>query len=108
MGLAAACSAGSGAPLDVIVAVMDGFGAGLSCGGRGVGRGVGGDLRRGLATRSSCRRRLFTYVTVADAVVFAEAPTARLSVAAVDGRGKPADVCHRGETGEVVAVELHD
>jgi len=65
----------------------------------GVGRGVGVDLRRGLATRSSRRRRLFTYVAVADAVVFAEAPTARLSVAAVDGRGKPADVRHRGETG---------
>ena len=92
VGLAAGCSAGSGAPLDVTVAVMDGFGTGLSCGGRGVGRGVGGDLRRGLATRSSRRRSLFTYVTVADVVAFAEAPTARLSVAAVDGRGKPADI----------------
>ncbi|MFZ8838821.1 MAG: hypothetical protein ACO2PM_07775 [Pyrobaculum sp.] len=74
----------------------------------GVGRNVGGDLRRGLATRSSRRRSLFTYVTVADVVAFAEAPTARLSVAAVDGRGKPADICHRGETGGSVAVELHD
>jgi hypothetical protein len=74
----------------------------------GVRRSVCEDLRRGLATRSSCRRRLFTYVTVADAVAFAEAPTARLSVAAVDGRGKLADICHRGEAGEVVAVELHD
>ncbi len=70
----------------------------------GVGRGVSEDLRRGLATWSSCRRRLFTYVTVADAVVFAEAPTAKLSVAAVDGRGKPADICHRGEAGGSVAT----
>ncbi len=65
----------------------------------GVGRGVGEDLRRGLATRSSCRRRLFTYVTVADAVIFVKVQTAKLSVAAVDGRGKPADICHRGEAG---------
>jgi hypothetical protein len=35
VGLAAAGSAGSGAPLNVTVAVLDGFGAGLSCGGHG-------------------------------------------------------------------------
>jgi hypothetical protein len=58
----------------------------------GVGCGIGGDLRRGVATQSACRRLLFTHATVADAVAFAEAPTARLSVAAVDGRGKPADI----------------
>ncbi len=39
----------------------------------------------------------FTYVTVADAVVFVKVPTAKLNVAAVDGRGKPADICRRGE-----------
>ncbi len=41
----------------------------------------------------------FTYVIVADAVIFVKVPTAKLSVAAVDGRGKPADIRHRGETG---------
>ncbi|MFZ8842200.1 MAG: hypothetical protein ACO2PM_25375 [Pyrobaculum sp.] len=74
----------------------------------GVGRGVGEDSRWGVATRSPCRRRLFIRAAVADAVVFAEVPMARLSVAAVDDCNEPADVCHRGETGEVVAVELHD
>jgi FtsP/CotA-like multicopper oxidase with cupredoxin domain len=36
---------------------------------------------------------------VADAVIFVKVPTAKLNVAAVDGRGKPADIRHRGETG---------
>jgi len=35
VGLAAAGSAGSGAPIDVTVVVLDGFGARLSCRGRG-------------------------------------------------------------------------
>ncbi|MFZ8812062.1 MAG: hypothetical protein ACO2PN_28670 [Pyrobaculum sp.] len=58
----------------------------------GVGRGVGEDSRWGVATRSPCRRRLFICATVADAVVFAEVPTARLSIAAVDDCNEPADI----------------
>ena len=90
------------------VAVMDGFGTGLSCGGRGGWTRHRWGLAPGLSYTVFVSAPFFTYVTVADAVVFAEAPTARLSVAAVDGRGKPADICHRGKTGEVVAVKLHD
>lgn len=71
----------------------------------GVGRGVGEDSRWGVATRSPCRRRLFICATVADAVVFAEVPTARLSIAAVDDCNEPADICV--ETGwPVAAVDL--
>ncbi len=100
MGLAAACSAGSGAPLNVSVAVMDGFGAER----RdwvvevvGVGRGVGevrALLTLGRSYTVHVSAPFFTYatnVTVADAVVFVKVPTAKLSVAAVDDYGKPID-----------------
>ena len=71
----------------------------------GVGRGVGEDSRWGVATRSPCRRRLFICATAADAVVFAEVPTGRLGVAAVDDCNEPADIYV--ETGwPVAAVDL--
>ena len=100
MGLAAAGSAGSGAPLNVTVVVLNGFGAER----RnwvvvvGVGRGVG-EVKALLTPGRSYTVRVsapfFTYatnVTVADAVVFVKVPTAKLSVAAVDDYGKPIDI----------------
>ncbi len=101
VGLAAAGSAESGAPLNVTVVVLDGFGAER----RdwvvevvGVGRGVG-EVRALLTPGRSYTVRVsapfFTYatnVTVADAVVFVKVPTAKLSVAAVDDYGKPIDI----------------
>jgi hypothetical protein len=94
---------GSGASLNVTVVVPNGLGAER----RvwivevvGVGRGVG-EVRltpgRNYTARVSAPS--FTYVTMADAVVFVKVPTAKLSVAAVDDYGKPIDICHRGETG---------
>jgi hypothetical protein len=101
VGLAAAGSAGSGAPLDMTVIVLDGFGAER----RdwvvevvGVGRSVG-EVKALLTPGRSYTVRVlapfFTYatnVTVADAVVFVKVPTAKLSVAAVDDYGKPIDI----------------
>ena len=101
VGLAAAGSAGSGAPIDVTVVVLDGFGAER----RdwvvevvGVGRGVGeveALLTPGRSYAVRVSAPFFTYatnVTVADAVVFVKVPTAKLSVAAVDDDGKPIDI----------------
>jgi hypothetical protein len=101
VGLAAAGSAEFGAPLNVTVVVLDGFGAER----RdwvvevvGVGRGVG-EVKALLTPGRSYTVRVsapfFTYatnVTVADAVVFVKVPTAKLSVAAVDDYGKPIDI----------------
>jgi hypothetical protein len=98
VGLAAAGSAGSRAPLDVTVAVMDGFGAERRdwvVEVMGVGRGVG-EVKALLTLRRS-----YTVFMSAPSFHlrhrgrrsdFAEVPTARLGVAAVDDYGKPIDI----------------